>query len=141
MTAPREHQPAPTPTPWRVAIIYPSTVHDEGTPEVSVEVHLDREPECWSVRKVVDSPDGSRLTTFLAEVRRCGRMTSAEAEANARLIVTAVNAHAPLVEACRAALEFAERVGDGRNEHIPLAATVYARLRAALQKAGAADGA
>ena len=68
------HRPAPTPTPW--------TLIWHGN-------------EKYPYPLSVMSQDGTGW------VARDGQVSS---EANARLIVTAVNAHAPLVEACRAAL-------------------------------------
>ena len=72
-----------------------------------------------------------------------------EAEANARLIVTAVNAHAPLVEACRAAEAAFRRLRawlgliqpNSTPPSLPFASFIEAedKARAALQKAGAAE--
>ena len=112
------HPPAPTPTPW--------TLLWHGN-------------EKYPYPLSVMSQDGTGW------VARDGQVSS---EANARLIVTAVNAHAPLVEACRAAeaalrivldAEAFPELGTPYNIAKSEASEALPVVRAALQKAGAAE--
>ncbi|MCK5600503.1 hypothetical protein KAR91_01470 [Candidatus Pacearchaeota archaeon] len=62
--------------------------HIEGR----IKIHIDEPYKSFSIEQVVDTPDGSRITTFLAEVVRCGDMSDKELEDNANRIVSCVNA-------------------------------------------------
>ena len=143
MTAPREHPPAPTPTPW---LWFSKINMDQTDPEKRYTQERGGEPKC---RHLVGA-DGQGLAFTVG-------LSSPTDEANADLIVTAVNAHAPLVEACRAllpmlvadverhrisALTYATSHPDTARaaaEARDARAAALEALRAALQKAGAAE--
>ena len=124
------HPPVPTPTPW------------EYMPGVEGAAGFELDPG-------VRGADGFYAVTLTVDC------PASVIEANARLIVTAVNAHAPLVEACRNGLQHAlghvymgpqhgicsicEAEWPSSEGERHESDCLIARLRAALQKAGAAE--
>lgn len=93
-------------------------------------------PTPWSVRKdefeiehatCIDGPSGRCGVVCCGHDYDDGGLLSAD---DAELIVRAVNAHAELVEACKAALEKEDNAFEPDNQ-----SKLYQRLKAALQKA------
>lgn len=108
-----------TPTPWRYGLIET----DEG-----------REFSLYSIDPSTD-PDG-KLADYGGAILESGCMVAEsddEADANARLIVRAVNAHAGLVAACEAIMDYWRDTGFAECE--PGCTCIVDQLRAALDKA------
>lgn len=76
-----------TNTPWKYEGVHLSHRDDSGC----LVVHVDEPFKLFSIQQVVKRSDGSTVTTFIADVLRCGGMDDETLEGNASYIVNAVN--------------------------------------------------
>lgn len=75
-----------TPGPWKSHGVRSSHRNQNG----SISVHLDKPYKLYSIQQIVNMPNNlGFVTTFIADVQRCGDMSDEELHANATLIASA----------------------------------------------------